>query len=108
MYNSLRTEFILDEKEVRQAITYLNKMLSSIESISNSTKENAIQLAESELVLEHWDGTSGEKATTDTKQCLAKLSDIVEALDKERLTIIQTIDDLEVTATMLATVKYQD
>jgi len=108
MFNSLSAEAVLDEKEVRQAITYLNKMLSSIESISHSTKDHAIQLAESEVVLEQWQGASGEKAVADTNQCLTQLSNIIEALDNEKLTIIRTINDLEVNAKMLATLKYQD
>ena len=108
MFNSLSAEAVLDEKEVRQAITYLNKMLSSIENISHSTKDDAIQLAESEVVLEQWQGTSGEKAVADTKQCLIQLSNIIEALDNEKLTIIRTINDLESSAKILATLKYQD
>jgi len=108
MINSLSVEAVLDEKEVRQAIIYLDKMLSSIESMSHSTKDDAIQLAESEVVLEQWQGTSGEKAVTNTKQCLTQLSNIIEALDNEKLTIIRTINDLEVNAKMLAMLKYQD
>lgn len=108
MINSLSAEAVLDEKEVRQAIIYLDKMLSSIESMSHSTKDDAIQLAESEVVLEQWQGTSGEKAVTNTKQCLTQLSNIIEALDNEKLTIIRTINDLEVNAKMLAMLKYQD
>lgn len=85
----------VDEKEVQEAIAYLRKTLNHIESISESNKENAIQLAEKQIILEQWTGTSGDKAIEDTGQSLTMLGNMIEALDNERLTISQTIQDLE-------------